>query len=175
MFERYTLATTRFPTQSFGATGCDYFVFPTPGKKNYITVDIHYSLGDHTGIHSKEVDLLNFKAYHDLPSWYPIFEIPHKRMQKFAVQVSYVYVTIIYIDLSPDPDPNAPYVYNEPREEFLRHLFDGISGAHYISDDSSQDRQESSISSQSVEHCLSYENHNVTKNSSQNFEFLVSS
>ena len=135
MFERYNLATTRFPSQSFDETGCDYFVFPTPGKKNHITVDIHYSLGEHTGIHSEEVDLLDFNAYHDLPSWYPIFEIPYKTDAKVCCTGFYVYVTIIYIDLSPDPDPNAPYVYNEPREEFLRHQFDGISRAHYISDD----------------------------------------
>ena len=133
MFERYTLATTRFPSQSFDETGCDYFVFPTPGKKDHITVDIHYSLGDHTGIHSKEVDLLDFKEYHDLPSWYPIFQIPYQTDAKVSCTGFYIYVAIIYIDSSPDPDPNTPYVYNEPCEEFLWHLFDGISKANYIS------------------------------------------
>ena len=34
-----SLGSTRFPSQSFDETGCDYFLFPTPGKKNYITID----------------------------------------------------------------------------------------------------------------------------------------
>ena len=42
MLERYTLSTTRFSSQSFDETGCDYFLFPTPGKKDHITIDIHY-------------------------------------------------------------------------------------------------------------------------------------
>ena len=33
------MSTTRFPSQSFDETGCDYFLFPTPGKKAYITID----------------------------------------------------------------------------------------------------------------------------------------
>ena len=39
LLERYTLSTTRFPSQSFDETGCDYFLFPTPGKKDYISID----------------------------------------------------------------------------------------------------------------------------------------
>ena len=39
MLERYTLSTTRFPSQSFDETGCDYFLFPTPGKKDHITIN----------------------------------------------------------------------------------------------------------------------------------------
>ena len=37
MFERYTLSTTYFPSQSFDETGNDYLVFPTPGKKEHVT------------------------------------------------------------------------------------------------------------------------------------------
>ena len=36
MFERYTLSCTYFPSQSFDETGCDYLIFPTPGKKEHI-------------------------------------------------------------------------------------------------------------------------------------------
>ena len=43
MVERYTLSTTYFPSQSFDETGCDYLVFPTPGKKEHVTLDIYYS------------------------------------------------------------------------------------------------------------------------------------
>ena len=39
MLERYTSSTTRFPSQSFDETGCDFFLFPTPGKKHHITID----------------------------------------------------------------------------------------------------------------------------------------
>ena len=39
MLERYTLSTTRFPSQSFDETGCDYFLFPMPGKKDHFTID----------------------------------------------------------------------------------------------------------------------------------------
>ena len=78
MFERYTLSSTRFPSQSFDETVCDYFLFPSPGKKDHVTVDIHYSLETHNGIHTKEVDLVDFKEYNDLPSWYPIFQLPYQ-------------------------------------------------------------------------------------------------
>ena len=44
------------PSQTFDETGCDYFLFPTPGKKYHITIDIHYSLEHHNGIHTEEVD-----------------------------------------------------------------------------------------------------------------------
>ena len=39
MFEKYTLSTTRFPTQSYDVTGCDYSLFPTPGKKYHTIID----------------------------------------------------------------------------------------------------------------------------------------
>ena len=39
MLDRYTLSTTRFPSQSFDENGCDYFLFPTLGKKDYIAID----------------------------------------------------------------------------------------------------------------------------------------
>ena len=43
------------PSESFDETGCDYLVFPTPGKKEHVTVDIYYSLEDRKGIHTKEI------------------------------------------------------------------------------------------------------------------------
>ena len=100
MYERYTLSTTRFPSQSFDETGCDYFLFPTPGKKDHVTIDIHYLLEHHTGIHTKEVDLLNFKESNNLPSWYPIFQLPYQIDIKVTCTGSYVYIEIIYIDSS---------------------------------------------------------------------------
>ena len=45
-----------------------------------------------------------------------------------------VYIEIIYMDSSPDPDIFAPYVYNDPSGEFIRHLYDGIGDTNYISD-----------------------------------------
>ena len=78
MFERYTLSTTSFPSQTFDETGCDYFLFHMPGKKDHITVDIHYPLEHHNGIHTEEVDLLELKEFNDLPSWYPLFQLPYR-------------------------------------------------------------------------------------------------
>ena len=115
MFERYTLSTTRFPSQTFDETGCDYFLFPMPGKKDHITIDIYYSLEHHNGIHTKEVDLLDLKEFNDLPSWYPFFHLPNQIDVKVTCTGFYVYMEIIYIDSSPDPEIFSPYVYSEAR------------------------------------------------------------
>ena len=88
MFERYTLSTTYFPSQSFDETGCDHLVFPMPGKKDHVTVDIYYLLEDRKGIHAEEINLLDFKEWHDLPSWYPIFQLPYESTQKLLVPAS---------------------------------------------------------------------------------------
>ena len=63
-----SLSTTSFLSWTFEETGCDYFLFHMPGKKDHITVDIHYSLEHHNGIHTEEVDLLELKELNDLPS-----------------------------------------------------------------------------------------------------------
>ena len=133
MFEWYTLSTTSFPSQTFDETGCDYFLFPTPGKKDNITVDIHYSLEQHNGIHTEEVDLLELKAANDLPSWYPLFHLPYQIDVKVTFTGFHVYVDIIYIDSSPDPDIFAPYVYCDPSDEFIRRLYGILSKENYIS------------------------------------------
>ena len=91
MFERYTLSTTVVPSQSFDETGCDYSLFPTPGKKDHITIDIHYLLEHHNGIHTEEVDLLNLKEDNDLPSWYPIFHLPYQIDVKVTCTGVYVW------------------------------------------------------------------------------------
>ena len=123
MFERYTLSTTSFPSQTFDETGCDYFLFHTPGKKDHITVDIHYTLEHHNGIHTEEVDLLEVKESNDLPSWYPLFQLPYQIDVKVTYTGFFVYVDIIYIDSSPDPDIFVPYVYSDPSDETIRHLY----------------------------------------------------
>ena len=100
MFERYTLSTTRFPSQSFDETGCEYFLFPTPRKKDHITIDIHYSLEHHNGIHTEEVDLLDLKEFNDLPSWYPFFHFPYQIDVKVTCTGFYVYVEMYPIQKS---------------------------------------------------------------------------
>ena len=104
------------------------------GRKKYVTVDIYYSLEDRKGIHTEEINLLNFKEWHDLPSWYPIFQLPYQIDAKVTCTSFYVYIEIIYIDSSPDHDIFAPYVYNDPDDEFIRHLYNGIGNTNYISD-----------------------------------------
>ena len=59
------------PSQAFDKTGCDYFLFPTPGKKDHITID---------------------------------------------------------------PEIISPYVYSEPSDEPIRHLYGVPSKDNYISD-----------------------------------------
>ena len=103
MFERYISSTTVFPSQSFDETGCDYSLFPMPDKKDHITIDIHYSLQHHNGIHTDEVDLLDFKEDNDLPSWYPIFQLPYQNDIKVTCTGVHVYVEIIYIICHPIP------------------------------------------------------------------------
>ena len=123
MFERYTLSTTRFPSQSFDKTGCDYSLFHTPGKKDHITIDIYYLLEHHNGIHIKEADLLDLKEFNDLPSWYPCFHLPYQIDIKVTCTGFYIYVEIIYIDLSPDPEIFSPHVYSKPSDETIRRLY----------------------------------------------------
>ena len=134
MFERYTLSTRVFPSQSFDETVCDYSLFRTPGKKDHITIDIHYSLEHHNGIHTKEIDLLVLKEDNDLPSWYPIFHLPYQIDVKVTCTGFYVYVEIIYIDSSPDPEIFSQYVYSEPSDETIRCLYGIPSEENYISD-----------------------------------------
>ena len=105
-----------------------------PGKKDHVTVDIYYSLEDQKGIHTKDVDLLDFKEWNDLPSWYPIFQIPYQIDVKVTCTGFYIYIEVIYIDLSCDPENFAPYVYNDPSDEFIRKLYDFPSHQNYISD-----------------------------------------
>ena len=139
MFERYPLSATSFPSQTFDKTGCDYFLFHTPGKKDHITVDIHYSLEHHNGIHTEEVNLLKLKESNDLPSWYPLFQLPYQIDAKVTCTGFHVYVDIIYIDSSPDPDILAPYVYSDPSNETIRRLYDIPSEENYISNHRSQE------------------------------------
>ena len=134
MFERYTLSTTSFPSQTFDETSCDYFIFHTDGKKDHITVDIHYLLEHHNRIHAEEVDLIKLKEANDLPSWYPLFQLPYQIDMKVTCTGFHVYVEIIYIDSSPDLDIFAPYDYRDPSDEFIRHLYSISSEENYISD-----------------------------------------
>ena len=134
MFERYTLSATRFPSQSIDETGCDYFLLPMPGKKDHITIDIQYSLEHHNGIHTEEVDLLDLNELNDLPSWYPFFHLPYQIDIKVTCTGCYVYMEIIYIDLSPDPEIFSPYVYSEPSDETIRRLYGIPSKENYRSD-----------------------------------------
>ena len=133
MFERYTLSTTRFPSQTFDETGCDYFLFPMPGKKDHITIDIHNSLEHHNGVHTEEVDLLNLKEFNDLPSWYPFFHLPYQIDIKVTCTGFYVYMEILYIDSSPNPEIFSPHVYSEPSDETIRRLYGIRSDENYVS------------------------------------------
>ena len=134
MYKRYTLSSTSFPSQTFDETGCDYFLFHTPGKKDHITINIHYLLEHHNRIHTEEVDLLELKEANNLPSWYPLFQLPYQIDVKVTRTRVHVYIDIIYINSSPDPDIFVPYVYHNPSDEFIRRLYGIPSKENYISD-----------------------------------------
>ena len=142
----------KLPSQTFDKTGCDDSLFHTPGKKDHITVDIHYLLEHHNGIHTEEIDLLKVKESNNLPSWYPLFQLPYQIDVKDTCTGVHVYVQIIYIDSSPDQDIFAPYVYSDPSDETIRRLYGIPTEENYISDHESREQQESSISKQLVEH-----------------------
>ena len=125
------MSTTRIPSHTFDETGCDYFLFPTPGKKDHITIDIHYLLEHHNGIHTEEVDLLDLKEIRDLPSWFPFFHLCYQIDVKVTCTGVYVYVEIIYIDLSPDPEIFSPYLYSEPTDITIRRLYSIPSEKNY--------------------------------------------
>ena len=128
------MSTTSFPSQTFDETGCDYFLSHTPGKKDHITVVIHYSLEHHIGIHTEEVDLFDVKESNDLPSWYPLFQLPYQIEVKVTCTRVHIYIEIVYIDLSPDPDVFAPYVYSDPSDETIRRLYGIPSEENFISE-----------------------------------------
>ena len=134
MFERYTLSTTAFLSQSVDETGCDYSLFHTPGRKDHITIDIHYSLEHRNGIHTEEVDLLDLKKDNDLPSWYPIFKPPFQIDVKVTCTGFYIYVEVIYIDSSPDPEIFSPYVYSDPSDETIRRRYGIPREENFLSD-----------------------------------------
>ena len=113
------MSTTSFPSLTFDETGCDYSLFHMPGKKDDITADIHCLLEHHNGIHTEEIDLLEVKESNNLPSWYPLFQLPYQIEVKVTCTGVHVYVEIIFIDSSRDPDIFAPYVYSDPSDETI--------------------------------------------------------
>ena len=134
MFERYTLSSTSFPSQTCDETGCDHFLFHMPGKKDHVMVDIYYLLEHHNRIHTEDVNLLDVKESNNLPSWYPLFQLPYQIDVKVTCTGVHVYIEIIYIDSSPDSDIFAPYVYRDPSDEFIRRLYGYSSKENSISD-----------------------------------------
>ena len=128
------MSTTSFPSQTFDEPGCDYSLFHMRGKKDHITVDIHYLLEHHNGIHTEEINLLKVKESNNLPSWYPLFQLPYQIDVKVTCTGVHVYIEIIYIDSSPDPDIFVPYIYFDPSDGTIRRLYGIPSKENYISD-----------------------------------------
>ena len=82
-------------------------------------------------------------------------DFPHSPLTRLGVIISYSLCLERKITL-PSTSIISPYVYSEPSDEPIRRLYGIPSTENYISDHESHDRQESSISSQSVEYCLRY-------------------
>ena len=77
---------------------------------------------------------LIYSTSKDLPSWYPLFQLPYQIDVKVTCTGVHVYIEIIYIDSSPNPSIFAPYVYRDPSDEFIRRLYGYPSEENYISD-----------------------------------------
>ena len=74
---RNILTATRFSLVNSNNPYCDFFLFCTPGKKDHLTIDVHFQLDYLNGVHTEEVDLLEFKQNNDLPPWYPVLQIAY--------------------------------------------------------------------------------------------------
>ena len=79
-------------------------------------------------------------------------DFPHSPLTRLGVIISYSLPLERKITL-PSTSTISPYVYSEPSAETMRRLY-GVPINHQQS--VKQDRQESSISSQSVEYCPRY-------------------
>ena len=91
MYEKYILTTSRSPLVYLNDPYCDYSIFHTPGNKDHLTINILFQLHYLNGIHTEEVDLLEFKRNNDLPSWYPVFQIQYS----IKLKVSYTEITTL--------------------------------------------------------------------------------
>ena len=80
---------------------------------------------------------------------------PHRSSTRLGVIVSYSLHLERKITL-PSTSIISPYVYSEPSNEPIRRLYGVPRAETYLSDHCSNERQEASISSQSVEYCLRY-------------------
>ena len=80
---------------------------------------------------------------------------PHSPLMRRGVIISYSLRLERKITL-PLTSIISPYVYSEPSDETIRCLYGIPSKENYISNHLSQERQESSISSQLVEYCPRY-------------------
>ena len=104
MYKGYILTASIFPLVYLNYLYCDYSIFHTPGKKDHLTINVCFQLNYLNRIHTKEVDLLEFKRNNDLPSWYPIFQMPYHIKLKVSYTETTAVVQLIYIDTSPDPE-----------------------------------------------------------------------
>ena len=110
MDEGYILTTTRFPLVYLYNPFCNCHIEHTPGRQDHITIDILFQLNYLNLIHTKEVDLLEFKRIDDLPPWYPVFRIPYSIEIKVSHTEFYVFVQLLYIDTSMDSKHYPPGV-----------------------------------------------------------------
>ena len=75
-----------------------------------LTANIHFQLSHLNRLCTEEVDLLKFKRTDDLPSWYPVFQIPYQVKAKDHCSVHIALIKLIYVNKSQDPESFSPYV-----------------------------------------------------------------
>ena len=81
---------------------------------------------------------------------------PHRPLTRLGVIISYSLRLERKITLPSIQESILPYVYSKPSDETIRRLYGVLSEENCNSDHGSQERQEASISSQSVEYCPRY-------------------
>ena len=147
MYKEYILTIIRFPLVYNNNPKCDFFILHPPGKQDHLTVDIHFQLGHLNGIHTKEVDLLEFKSTNDLPSWYPVFQIPYLVTAKVHCSAHIASIKLIYIDKSQDPDIFHPTYNHVPHDYLSTYLHSGHNNRNTNNYYWSHNKQESSRNS----------------------------
>ena len=123
MYEKYTLAIIRFPLVNTSDTKYNITFFHRPGKQEQLQVDIYFKISSVNGIHTEEVDLLEFKQLNDLHSWYPIFGIPYTIPTNIDYTPHTAVIKIVHIDKPEDLNIFSPMFEFTQQEQLFTNSY----------------------------------------------------
>ena len=78
--------------------------------KNNFKLTSHVKIDSVNRIHTEKIDVLESKQLKDLPTWYPIFEIPYTIQVRVLLTPDTVTLQLTYINKSKDPDIFSCYL-----------------------------------------------------------------